>query len=85
MRGVTSYQASQHTLVGIEPIPRINKAQWARSHPINVAAGDDFVPTILLDRGEFGLGPLRIDDELERIELLVLLSQPVKRLAAQIH
>ncbi len=40
--------------------------------------------TVLLDRREFGARPLRVDDELERIELLVLLPQPVKRLTAQV-
>src|SRR5919198_67891 len=39
----------------------------------------------LLNRGEFGASPLRVDDELERIELLVLLPQPVKSLTAQMR
>jgi hypothetical protein len=39
----------------------------------------------LLNRGEFGACPLRVDDELERIELLVPLPQPVKRLTPEIR
>src|SRR5262249_10979295 len=46
-------------------------------------AGADGLLLALLDWGEFGARPLRVDDELERIELLVLLPQPVKRLTAQ--
>src|SRR5215468_9857926 len=40
---------------------------------------------LLLEREEFGASPLRVDDELERIELLILLPQPVKCLPAQVH
>jgi hypothetical protein len=77
MRGFTSCEAVQDTLVGSERMPRLKKAQWERSRHQRQHSWNSFVLTFLLDRGEFGTRPLRVDDELERIELLVFLPQPV--------
>ena len=85
MRGFTPYEAGQDTLVGTERRPRLKKAQCARRRHQRQHRWNRFVLTVLLDRGEFGARPLRVDDELERIELLVSLPQPVKRLPAEIR
>ena len=76
-RGVTSYAAVQDTLVGIERRPRLQKAQCARRRHQRPHRWNSLVLTVLLDTGEFGTRPLRVDDELERVELLVFLPQPV--------
>src|SRR5262252_19744 len=83
--GGTSSAAVPDPLAGIERRPRPSRRP--RGHdavPATTALAPRHAPS-LLDRGEFGAGPLRIDDELEGIELLVLRPQPVEGLTAKMR
>ena len=84
-QGGTSSAAVQDTLSGIERRPSLTEAERARRRHQRPHRWNRFMPTLLVDRGEFGACPLRVDDELEWVELLILLPQPVEGLTAEMR
>src|SRR5262245_38579732 len=85
MRGGMSSAAGQDTRFDIECRSTLKKAPCARSRHQRQQHWNRFARMVLLDGGEFGARPLRVDDELERVKLLVLLPQPVQRLTAKMR